>query len=82
MHILTLNVCNSSVISSYTHTWLMLMTLVLKTKKRKLRTSTYRCIWYVFSFPGLKLNKEKCETAGIGIKKGIKVAFCRMQGID
>ena len=28
-----------------------------------------------FSFSGLKPNKEKCEVAGIGVKKEIKVAL-------
>ena len=34
------------------------------------------------SFSGLKPNKEKCEVAGIGVKKGVKVALCGMKNIN
>ena len=27
-------------------------------------------------FSGLKINKSKCEVAGIGVMKGVKVALC------
>ena len=33
-------------------------------------------------FSGLKQTEEKCEVAGIGIKKRIKVALCGMKNID
>ena len=33
-------------------------------------------------FSGLKPNKEKCEDAGIGVKKGVQVALCGMKNID
>ena len=37
----------------------------------------------VFSkYSGLKINKSKCEIAGIGIKRGVKVAFCGVKSID
>ena len=33
-------------------------------------------------FSELKPNKEKCEVAGIGVKKGVKVALCGMKNIN
>ena len=33
-------------------------------------------------FSGLKVNYGKCEIAGIGIKKGVKMALCGMNCID
>ena len=33
-------------------------------------------------FSGLRINNAKCETAGIGVKKGIKMALCGMECID
>ena len=31
---------------------------------------------------GLKTNEAKCETAGIGVRKGISLALCGMDCID
>ena len=36
--------------------------------------------FYLFS--GLKINNAKCEIAGIGVKKGVKMALCGMDCID
>ena len=33
-------------------------------------------------YSGLKSNHEKCEIAGIGVLKSVKVAFCGMKCID
>ena len=33
-------------------------------------------------FSGLKVNRSKCEIAGIGTKKGVKVALCGMKSIN
>ena len=33
-------------------------------------------------FSGLKINNAKCEIAGIGVKKGVKMALCGMVCID
>ena len=33
-------------------------------------------------FSGLKINNAKCEIAGIGVKKGVKMALCGMDCID
>ena len=33
-------------------------------------------------FSGLKINNAKCEIAGIGVKKGLKMALCGMECID
>ena len=33
-------------------------------------------------FSGLKINNVKSETAGVGVKKGVKMALCGMDCID
>ena len=33
-------------------------------------------------FPGLKPSKEKCEVAGVDVKKGVKVTLCGIKNID
>ena len=33
-------------------------------------------------FSGLKINDANCEIAGIGVKKGVKMALCGMECID
>ena len=33
-------------------------------------------------FSGLKINKSKCEVAGIGVMKGVKVALCGVQCVN
>ena len=33
-------------------------------------------------FSGLKSNKSKCEVAGIGVMKGVKVALCGVQCVN
>ena len=33
-------------------------------------------------FSGLKINNAKCDIAGIGVKKGLKMALCGMECID
>ena len=33
-------------------------------------------------FTGLKINKENCQIVGIGVKKSVKVALCRLECID
>ena len=39
--------------------------------------------YHIFSrFSRLRPNLSKCETAGIGVLKGVKVAVCRMQCVD
>ena len=39
--------------------------------------------FHVFStFSGLKPNKSKCEIAGLGILKGVKLALCGTECID
>ena len=39
-------------------------------------------IIYFSSFTGLKPNLSKCEVAGIGALKGVKVAICGIKCID
>ena len=39
--------------------------------------------YHIFSrFSGLRPNLSKCEIAGIGVLKGVKVAVCGMQYVD
>ena len=33
-------------------------------------------------FSGLKINKWKCEVAGIGIMKGVNVALCVLECVN
>ena len=33
-------------------------------------------------FSGLKINKSKCEVAGIGVMKGVKVALCGVECVN
>ena len=33
-------------------------------------------------FSGLKINHAECEIAGIGVKKGVKMALCGIKWID
>ena len=33
-------------------------------------------------YSGLKINNAKCEIASIGVKKGVKLALCRIKCID
>ena len=33
-------------------------------------------------FLGLKINKSKCEVAGIGVMKGVKVALCGVECVN
>ena len=37
---------------------------------------------YFSQFSGLKPNKSKCEIAGIGVLKGVKVAICGMRCVN
>ena len=52
-------------------------TFFLKDEKSEMKT------FNVFStFSGLKPNKSKCEIAGLGAPKGVKLALCGMECID
>ena len=33
-------------------------------------------------FSGLKINKSKCEVAGTGVMKGVKVTLCGVECIN
>ena len=33
-------------------------------------------------FSGLKINKSKCEVAGIGVTKGVNVALCGVECVN
>ena len=36
----------------------------------------------MFAFSGLKINKSKCEVAGIGVMKWVKVALCGVECVQ
>ena len=36
----------------------------------------------MFQFSGLKINKSKCEVAGIEVMKGVKVALCSAECVN
>ena len=36
----------------------------------------------MYLYAGFKINNAKCEIAGIGVKKGVKMALCGMECID
>ena len=56
---------------------IMIAAYFLRTKKSVIEALK---IFDQFSFFSvLKPNKEKCEVAGIGVKKEVKVALCRMK---
>ena len=33
-------------------------------------------------FSGLKIDKSKCNVAGIGVMKGVKVALCGVESVN
>ena len=40
-------------------------------------------VFNIFSrYSGFTLNKSKCEVSGIGVKKGVKTAFCNVKNIN
>ena len=63
-------------LGSYGHNLYIIHTQMIAPSffKRKSVTEAFK-ILDEFSFSGLKPNKENCEVAGIGVKKGIKVAL-------
>ena len=55
-------------------------TLFLKDKKSVKKVMNVFDTFSIYS--GLKLNKSKCEIAGIGILKGVSMELCRKECID
>ena len=51
-------------------------------KNKKSVTEAFKIFDEFSFFSGLKPNKEECEVADIGVKKGVKVALCGMKNID
>ena len=51
-------------------------------KNKKCVIEAFKILDEFSFFSGLKPNKEKCEVAGIGLNKGVKVALCGMKNID
>ena len=51
-------------------------------RNEKSATEVIRTFEKFSLYSGLKINNAKCETADIGIKKGIKMELCGMECID
>ena len=60
----------------------MQMTLPFFLKNEKSATEVIKTFDKFSLFSGLKINNAKCEIAGIGVKKGVKMALCGMDCID
>ena len=58
------------------------MALLFFLRNEKSATEVIKTFNKFSLFSGLKINNAKCETAGIGAKKGVKIALCRMDCID
>ena len=57
----------------------MQMTLVFFLRNEKSATEVIKTFDKFSLFSGLKINNAKCEIAGIGVKKGVKMAVCVTQ---
>lgn len=79
MQILTLRACISLVITSYIYSAYAYADTLSKKTKSALELIN---IFDVFLFSGLKVDKEKCETAGISVKNGVKVTLSGVEFID
>ena len=51
-------------------------------KNKKCVIEAFKILDEFSFFYGLKPNKEKCEVAGTGLNKGVKVELCEMKNID
>ena len=51
-------------------------------RNRKSATEVIKTFDKFSPFSELKINNAKCETAGIGVKKGVKIALCGMDCIN
>ena len=64
----------------YTQRMQMILHFFLKGKNYVIELMKTSDIFSTFS--GLKLNRSKCEIAGLGALKGVKLALCGMECID
>ena len=51
-------------------------------KNEKSATEVIKTFDKFSPFSGPKINNAKCKIAGIGVKKGVKMALCRIDCID
>ena len=51
-------------------------------RNEKSATEVIKTVGKFSLFSGLKINNAKCEIAGTGVKKGVKMALCGMDCID
>ena len=57
-------------------------TIPQKLKDEKSVTELMKTVDIFSIFSGLKPNKSKCEVAGLGALKGVKIALCGMECTD
>ena len=60
----------------------MQMILPLFIKNDKSATEVIKTLKKFSLYSGFKINNAKCEIAGIGVKKGVKMALCGMECND
>ena len=60
----------------------MQMILPLFIKNDKSATEVIKTLKKFSLYSGFKINNAKCEIAGIGVKKGIKMTLCGMECTD
>ena len=58
------------------------MTLLFFLRNEKSATEVIKTFHKFCLFSGLKINNAECKTAGIGVKKGVKMALYGMDCID
>ena len=57
-------------------------TIPQKLKDEKSVTELMKTVDIFSIFSGLKPNKSKCEVAGLGALKGVKIALCGIECTD
>ena len=71
-----MNVCNYDFLyTAYTDD----IIFFLQNKKSATEVNNFNSM---SQFSGLKINKSKCEVAGIGVMKGVKVALCGVECVN
>ena len=76
-NIRSLNVCNNDFLyTAYADS----TTLFLQNEKSA--TEVLNSFNTMFQFSGLKINKLKCEVAGIGVMKRVEVALCGVECVN
>ena len=76
-NIKSLNVCNNDFLyTAYADATIFFL------QNEKSATEVLNNFNITSQFSGLKINKSKCEVAGIGVMKGVKVALCGVECVN